>query len=434
MSTQQPAGSTDQHQTRQQQQRPLQCKTFISALKTKVKKGESRAHFTLRMPRIGGQDKLNVSMAATVQSLTALVDHATILYGLELVVRRPSNAYAWVMEKPFDDGVLTSSVARRLKEQAGKAKTRLNLTPSLPTLLWDDKTNPQKPCFVAKIPKGTALYSTWPYFWEIMGFEKGVEMVPDVTILSRPSTTVLVAYGFWNNTDVDVVSRGETIYDNISFSDLMLQLDDVEPPAVVQLQLETLSETRATVVSPREVETDPATASKVLMSLLQDASLLCNLITNNLFLVTIAEDGGAIELTNTEQTYSSATFEINFNAETAVLFKRTTIRMDANESLEWELKTSTSKEGEPRDAFEGKYPVMLLLEGCGQASHYVEGRGYCATLGTLHEKPQSVNAQTVYFETDMIGIQLECADSKYDTISFPENTTFTMILRLTPVV
>jgi hypothetical protein len=85
------------------------------------------------------------------------------------------------------------------------------------------------------------------------------------------------------------------------------------------------------------------------------------------------------------------------------------------------------------DSFSGRYPILMLLQGCGEACNWVDGRGYTASWGTVHEEPRGVDPQVTLFETDMQSIQVEFLDCNYETISFTDNADLTVILSLTPV-
>jgi len=199
------------------------------------------------------------------------------------------------------------------------------------------------------------------------------------------------------------------------------------------MQMELPEETRVDVVKPQELGTDAATAATAIRSLLLEACTLSNITAANLFMVTTAKDGDSISVTNVEKAGSGLIFEINFSTELAQLFKHQQMRFESAEAIEYELKTDKATTDEQKDSFESKYPVLLLLEGCGQASHFIHNRGYCALLGTLNGKSSAVNAQTVHFDTDMMTVQLECIDKNYDTIVFKTDCTINMIVRLTPV-
>jgi hypothetical protein len=49
--------------------KPERRRKYLSALKTRVRRGDARAVLTLRLPRVGGLDKLNSSMEASVRSV-----------------------------------------------------------------------------------------------------------------------------------------------------------------------------------------------------------------------------------------------------------------------------------------------------------------------------------------------------------------------------
>ena len=415
-----------QHQQQQQQRRrtPLE-KTYLSALKAKVQKGESIARFTVRLPRVGGLDRLNSSMEATVLSVTAVEEPSPVVYGLELSVKRPNHVFSFGLQNPFGVGVQLVALARRLRDHFANARKQFSTSVNVP-LGYLDVSDPNGSRFILSVPPKTAIFSTWNGFWEMLGFS-GHEKREDVAMVTRGASATFVAYGFWNTGAETLDLTGDVMYANVAFADLLEGML-LEAPATVQVQLQVEAEVSSTVVAPSAYPPDLSNASRVLGLLLQEACEECNLATNTF---TVVDEGTVLSVTNAAVANSRTTYEINLDKNTNPVF-------DGDEQLSFEARAATEYEmkvtkTEIADAFSEKYPVTMLLQGCGQASHWIDGRGYCAVLGTCHEKPKTVTSRVVLFETDMIGMQLECIDGNFETIAFKENCTITILLNLTPV-
>jgi hypothetical protein len=400
--------------------------TYVSALKTTVSKGASRAQFTVRLPRIGGYDLLNSSMSATVLSVTAVEEPVAIVYGLRLDVKRTDRFHSFVLSKPFAVGVAPHNLAKRLRQHLLAAKTKFGVPANSDQLVPSVGFDAQTLRFSVRMPPGAGLYSAFEYFWDLLGVA-GAEQRDKVDMTNKGVKAAHTVYGFWNQTQAAVTLTGDPHYANVTFADFLHGLQ-VQSPDVVRMQVEVSAETFARVSTPGPRSKDFFTASRVLEQLLNEASVKCGLDPDTFF---ATNEHDSVSVTNRVLEGSGDEYKVTFEEDTALLLDAVDISFEAGEAAEFEMKPPPV---ETRDAFAGRYPVTMLLQGSGQASHWIDTRGYCATLGTLHEKPRAVDAQSVVFDTDMMGLQLEFIDRNYDTVLFREEVTMTMMLRLTPVV
>jgi hypothetical protein len=414
-----------QRQQQQQQQQQQAPRTYVSALKTLVGRGESIATFVLRLPRMGGLERLNSSMQGQVQSLVALNATSTLLYGAAMRITRPNNLYAFQLLKPFDTAVTIATLATRLKQHWTNATNFFVLAASVP-VIWFDKSDADDPHWRVRLPANSAIYSTNMHFWPVLGMEDA-ERREDIDITTRGNVAAFVCYGYWNTTRVTREVRGEAHHKDVTFAN-MLEAIEIPPPAVVQLQVELTQQVAADLWAPDEAKMDPYTAAETVQTL---AIALGNILNFDVARVlTVQADNVSFRLTTAAVANSTIMMELTFADVTAAA-------LQTQAPLVFQLGALAQHVVTPRltelvDALLPHYPVLLVTRGVGDASHWIDGKGFVSILGAIHSASRPTDSQRVLFETDMCTIRLEFVDKHFETVVFRQDTNITLILQLSP--
>jgi hypothetical protein len=397
-------------------------------VQTTAAKGESSAYFTIRLPRFGSLEILNSKMVGKVQSLLGRCVSPLIEYGLNLVVDRPENQFNFVLSDPFASSVKMESLTRRLREHFQNVVRHFEAAEVVPLLWFDDTTNPRHPRFKLRLPPRTAIYSTNPLFWEVLLMPK-YDDKEGVQIKTRTETAKFQVFGYWNFSSEDTITingkRGH--YPGVKFTDILDGLQNPEdPPAAVQVTVEFFNPIEKTLVSNGEHVVERLKMSQMIDLLLRQTSTYCNFNLDNLVSVSIVGQN-TIRISNT----------ILSNTTRIVL--RVTLNEPVTRALGWPknfplrfpLNVATQYDfnfTEPSsDIFAGLYPVTVLLEGYGEAKHYIEGRGYSSVLGVLREN-QPPMWEPVIFETDYYNMRISFVDFASKLISFVNKSELNMIM------
>jgi hypothetical protein len=386
--------------------------------RSKVLGGAKECGFEIRLPRFGSYEALYTPMNGEVVDFAYRPKSSLALYGLAVSVTRERNSFPFTLMDPFGAAKSPKTVDARFKSHFKDTKDHFASSAAAPSIHFDVTTDAENPRFRLHLPPRSSLYSTYPGFWYLLGFEEPFKK-QDVKIAGRGATGFEV-YGFFNdNGDVALNKQGSIFFPQVKFEDLLagLPANQAAAPAEVLIQAEIQKKSVKKIVVATPSETDRLTVQKALTELMSSTLAACNVDASARFKIyqVGADSLKIVTVPNARATDTAV--EVFFNSDLS-----TVLQWPKGQSLSFRLaeplEQAFTVAPQQLDGFKGKYPVTVLMNGFGEARHWIAGRGYCSVLAVLRENMPPLT-MPVLFETDQYNLRLEFIDYATDTITFP---------------
>jgi hypothetical protein len=420
----------------------------MNSSSARVSLGDQCATFVVRKPRWNTQSSINQRCRGKIKRLTyAPPPRAKVVYyaAFELEYEPGTQFYPFIMRtgSTAQGADTPGDIVRRFATHQRKAFQKFPELRNLPDLIWEAETDDQYSGYVLLIPPRTALYSTRANFFRSMGFEAFMESRLAVIGGRGTDTIETNVYGFWNES-YDEQQEHVALFSVQEDEPLSTFLDEDDPlPRNVQVQIEALKYGLVPFEIPGGPQpTDEDSASALLTRMGLDFADTCNLQQNPLEVFPVEQTlpsgkhSSYLLLKNRKVENSSALLTFNMSNELLQAFRMPLNRkmiFFLNDVRSYKLQTDGNKRTDP---FRNLYPVTIVCKDSGEASSWVEGRGYVPLLAVMNDAgtEKTVDSESTDFEVDTSSLTLEFLDYASRVITFQRDVILHVLFKFKPII
>jgi hypothetical protein len=400
----------------------------------KVGVGEMVVSFPLRFPHVVGRSDHPVegcryrAAVASFRATSDEVNDSVYQAKMWLSFSGGDETYQSRFNRPFAVGMTPGQFGDRLVAFNDRAKSYYPYMSRVPSLRYDE-TSELLGNFTVTLPPFSCLYSDARGFWDTLGFSDLYRDFPGAKMKNAAAAAVIT--GFSNRHAWETEFRGsDMVTVDPALSDIYEAFAGGAAVAQPKLEFRYFTD-----VLPMDL------AQKRALNKTAVSDGLASLLDDGLRLLSVDESAVHFEFVGKNLVFKSREFQRRVPGEggTVTVYLQITGELKSflkmtEDTLAFPLDDPRSYQVEPRDqdeydALEGHYPVTMLLQQ-GEASSYVEGRGFCSVLGVLREVDDVIGSGTVvYGDCDELTVRF--LDKKLRPVSVRESLTCFLTLELT---